>query len=130
MASILLDRACVHFPIYSARSRSLRESLLRGRACGRLGLTPDDRGSVRALVDLSFNLGEGDRLGLVGRNGAGKTTLLRVLAGVYEPTSGGIRRQGSVASLFDLFLGMEPELTGYENILLRGALLGVPWREI
>jgi lipopolysaccharide transport system ATP-binding protein len=73
-----------------------------------------------------LRLGSGDRLGLVGTNGAGKTTLLRVLAGIYEPVLGRLRVQGSLNALLDPNLGMNMELTGRENILLRGLYNGLP----
>jgi len=82
-------------------------------------------GESHVLHDLSFNVKKGQVLGLLGRNGAGKTTLLRVLAGIYEPGVGTVRVDGHVAPLFDLLLGMDPEGTGYENILLRGLFLGM-----
>jgi lipopolysaccharide transport system ATP-binding protein len=79
---------------------------------------------VEALRDVSLDIRAGDRVGLVGHNGAGKTTLLRLLAGIYEPTSGSFRTQGRVTSLLDLTLGLDYEATGYENIILRGLILG------
>ena len=82
---------------------------------------------VRPLLDgVSLGVGAGDRIGVVGRNGDGKTTLLRVLAGIYEPVSGSLRVQGSLNALLDPSLGMNPELTGRENILLRGLYAGLP----
>jgi ABC-2 type transport system ATP-binding protein/lipopolysaccharide transport system ATP-binding protein len=69
-------------------------------------------------------------VGLVGHNGAGKTTLLRVLAGIYEPTIGKAKISGHAAPLFDVALGMDPESTGYENIVLRGLFLGLSKSEI
>jgi lipopolysaccharide transport system ATP-binding protein len=79
---------------------------------------------------VSLDLRDGDRLGVVGHNGAGKSTLLRVLAGVYAPTRGSYFRQGSIASLIDPMLGIEPDATGYENIALRGVLMGISRREM
>ena len=123
--SLRLDSVTVDFPIYSADSRSLKKRLLGRSSGGRIGRDDENRLSIRALEDVTLALGRGDRVGLVGANGAGKTTLLRVFAGIYEPTRGWVRRQGRVASLFDLSLGMDMEATGYENILVRGALLGL-----
>ena len=64
-------------------------------------------------------------MGLTGHNGSGKSTLLRVLAGVYEPTGGILKISGSVASLLDISIGMDPEVTGLENIFLRGLIMGL-----
>jgi ABC-type polysaccharide/polyol phosphate transport system ATPase subunit len=77
---------------------------------------------VHALRGISFEVHDGERLGIVGHNGAGKSTLLRVLAGVYRPTSGAWQIRGRVSSLFELALGFEPEASGWENILYRGYL--------
>ena len=79
---------------------------------------------VTALEGVSFNLGSGDRLGLVGSNGAGKTTLLKVLYGIFEPTSGRIAIDGRVDALFNITLGFRTEATGRRNIELRGLING------
>ena len=79
---------------------------------------------VEALRDITLSLKEGDRVGLVGHNGAGKSTLLRLLSGIYEPTRGSARIRGRVAPVFDLGVGMDPEISGYENIIIRGLFLG------
>jgi ABC-type polysaccharide/polyol phosphate transport system ATPase subunit len=84
---------------------------------------------VNALRDVSLALQPGDRLALVGHNGAGKSTLLRVLAGIYQPTSGTIRCEGRRMSLTDIQVGQDDEATGYEMILLRGLLMGLSRRE-
>jgi len=85
---------------------------------------------VQALRDVSFRLGSGDRLGLIGGNGAGKTTLLRTLAGIYEPAVGRVRVQGSLNALLDPNLGMNLDLTGRENIMLRGLYNGLSQSQI
>jgi ABC-2 type transport system ATP-binding protein/lipopolysaccharide transport system ATP-binding protein len=82
------------------------------------------------LREIDLELRPGDRLALVGHNGAGKSTLLRVLAGAYEPSRGVAEIQGKVSSLLDMTMGMDPELTGRENIVLRGIFLGMTFREI
>jgi lipopolysaccharide transport system ATP-binding protein len=89
-----------------------------------------DRVVVRAIDRITFSWKEGDRVGIVGHNGAGKTTLLRAIAGIYEPTAGSIDVQGRVASMLSIALGMEPEVTGYEYISMRGTILGLTKREI
>lgn len=128
--SLRLDAVTLDFPVYGADSRSLKNSLLRRSTGGRIGRDAAHRLSVRALEDVKFGLAHGDRLGLVGANGAGKTTLLQVLAGVYQPTRGRVDRQGRVAALFSLSLGIDPYSTGYENIKARGMFLGLMPREI
>ena len=77
-----------------------------------------------ALKDISFKLNKGDRLGILGLNGAGKSTLLKVIAGVYEPTEGSVKRNGKIAPLLELGAGFDPQYTGAENIYLYGAVLG------
>lgn len=118
----------VVIPIYNARSRSLRRDVLR-RVGGGLAAREDGAVRVEALRDVTLSLRPGDRVGLVGHNGAGKSTLLRVLAGAYEPSSGRVHIAGRVAALLDIGLGMEPELTGRENILLRAACMGLSARQ-
>lgn len=97
-----------------------------------LSLTALDQhyGSAQVLRGVSLEVPDGACVVVVGRNGAGKTTLLRVLAGVYEPTTGRINREGRVSPLFDVALGMNPEATGYENIRIRGLFLGMDRAEI
>ena len=79
----------------------------------------------QALDDVTLAVERGEMLGIIGRNGAGKTTLLNVMARVLEPASGRLRIRGSVSTIIDLFAGFHPELTGRENVYLRGAFLGV-----
>lgn len=118
--------ACVDFPIFDARSRSLKKQVLAG---GRIG-TGTAVPVVHALREITLSIRQGERVGLVGRNGAGKSTLLRLLAGIYEPTSGFARTVGRVAPVFDLGYGMDPEISGYDNIILRGLFLGMTRRQM
>ncbi|HYD99966.1 MAG TPA: ABC transporter ATP-binding protein [Alphaproteobacteria bacterium] len=123
-----LDDVHVDLPVLDAHQRSFKQSLLR-LGGGRLA----DRGGgmvVRALQGVSLRLQAGDRVALVGFNGSGKTTLLRVMAGILEPMQGRVRSRGRVVALFDALLGIDPDLNAYDNIALRGALLGLSDAEI
>jgi len=130
MAHIEFADVCVDFPIYNANGRSLKKRLMQVATGGQLGADQQGRVVVRALDGLNFSLNNGDRVGLLGHNGAGKSTLLRVLAGVYEPSSGSARIEGEIGSLIDISLGIDAEATGRENIYLRGGLLGMTRAQI
>jgi lipopolysaccharide transport system ATP-binding protein len=129
MALLAFEAVSVDYPIFGADAASLKTTITSAATGGRIGR---DTGVtvVEALRDISFELRDGDRLGLVGHNGAGKSTLLQALAGVYPPTRGRYRREGSLASLVNPMLGIEREATGYENIMIRGLVLGLDRRTI
>jgi len=85
---------------------------------------------VCALDELTLDIRAGQRLGVLGRNGAGKSTLLRVIAGIYPPESGQVSVRGTVATVFDKMLGMDQELSGLENIYVRGMFMGLSHKQI
>lgn len=124
MTHLLIDNISLSFPLYHGESRSLKKTMFSA-ASGRLGEDRKHRLVVEALRNISFSLQIGDRLGLIGSNGAGKTTLLRAMAGIYEPLSGVITLEGAVTALLDPGQGMNPDLTGRENIRLRGLFSGL-----
>ena len=92
--------------------------------------TKGDSEYVYAIKDVSFDVKQGEALGIIGRNGAGKSTLLKILSRVTTPTTGLIRAKGRIASLLEVGTGFHPELTGRENIFLNGAILGMRKHEI
>lgn len=130
MARIVARDISVAFPIYGGSSRSLKNTMIRAATGGLLARDSADRVVVQALNRLSFDINDGDRVGLVGHNGSGKTTLLRVLAGAYEPVSGSLIIEGRVASMLNITLGMDLEATGHENVFMRAALMGLRPKEI
>ncbi|MDQ0377983.1 galactan export ABC transporter ATP-binding subunit Wzt/RfbE [Amycolatopsis thermophila] len=128
MVSIDVQNAYVDFPIFDAKTRSLKKKVL-GKVGGKIG-TESKVPIIEALQDITLSLREGDRVGLVGHNGAGKSTLLRLLSGIYEPTRGLARVEGKVAPVFDLGVGMDPEISGFENIMIRGLFLGMTRKQM
>jgi ABC-type polysaccharide/polyol phosphate transport system ATPase subunit len=130
MALIHLHNVAVSFPLYDVSTRSLKNSLMRVATGGKISSSSAKVVTVDSLRNVSFRLEHGDRLGLIGHNGAGKSTLLRVLAGIYQPMQGVIKVEGSVVPLFEMSLGMDLDATGYDNIKIRAALLGIKPKEL
>ena len=128
LVSITATDACVDFPIFDARSRSLKKTVI-GMVGGNI-TTETKVPVIEALSDINLTLRHGDRIGLVGHNGAGKSTLLRLLSGIYEPTRGTAEINGRVAPVFDLGVGMDPEISGLENIMIRGLFLGMTRKQM
>ncbi|MEX1075301.1 MAG: ABC transporter ATP-binding protein [Pirellulales bacterium] len=129
MTMIMLDEVSVDYPVFGADGESLKKTLTAAATGGRIG-----RGTgitvVEALRHITLELRDGDRLGVVGHNGSGKSTLLQTLAGVYPPTRGSYIHSGSIASLVNPMLGIEREATGFENIMIRGLVVGMNRRTI
>ncbi len=108
---------------------------MRGKPNPYLRVNEADHGNrageeVWALKDISFQVQQGEVLGVIGRNGAGKSTLLKILSRVTAPTSGEIKVRGRVASLLEVGTGFHPDLTGRENVFLNGAILGMTRAEV
>lgn len=130
MAHISIRNLTVEFKVYGSNSRSLKKQILSQATGGRIAENADDTITVKALDNVSLEINDGDRIGLVGHNGSGKTTLLRTIAGIYKPTGGTIEIEGSVRALLNPAAGMDTEATGIENIYLRGYVLGMSKREV
>lgn len=120
----------VEFPIYQGGARSLKKTLLGGTTRGNLAHDSHDRVLVRALHDVSLDIDDGDRVGIIGANGAGKTTLLKVLAGIFKPTHGRAIISGRTTALISSTVGLNPAATGRENIVLRGMYMDIHPRDM
>ena len=123
MAFIEADQLCLHFPVTSRGTFS-------GPKRPENMVKVNGKHYILALGGLSFSIEQGAKVGIIGRNGSGKSTLLRTLGKIYAPTAGTLRTRGSISSLFNLNLGTNQDLSGRENILLRGLIKGWSRREI
>ena len=131
MAQIVLENVVADFPVYGSQP-SFRNALI-GRVVGGVLRRQNATGKrvvVRALENISLTVHHGDQLGIIGHNGAGKSTMLRVFAGIYQPSQGTISIEGRVSPLFSTSPGLDPDDTGYENIVTCGLLLGMSRDEI
>jgi len=124
--AIVCRQVVKHYYYYEHRTTSLRE-LFRRRVLRRPLHVRQPR---FALSGLDLRVGQGEGVALLGRNGSGKSTVLRLLAGIYQPTSGEIEVRGRIGTVMELGAGFHPELTGTENVHLYGAMLGLSRREV
>lgn len=126
-ALVELRDVSLRFVTYTDKQYSLKKSALN-LLLRREGPPPTNE--FWALSDVNLSMHKGERIGILGFNGAGKSTLLRLLARIYTPTSGRLTVKGRVAPLIEMGAGFNPELSGYDNILLNGAMLGIRPREM
>jgi lipopolysaccharide transport system ATP-binding protein len=125
LAHIKFENVSVEFSIFDVKSRSLKNKLVNIATGGLLRQDTGNSYHIKALSNVTFDIEDGDRVGIVGHNGAGKSTLLRTINKIYVPTSGCARIDGETSSLIDISLGIDPDATGRENVFIRGALLGL-----
>jgi lipopolysaccharide transport system ATP-binding protein len=104
--------------------------LVKGLFSKKMRAAPPSVEEFWALKDINLSIEEGDRLAILGKNGAGKSTLLKIISRITEPTHGRLKISGRVASLLEVGTGFHPDLTGRENILLNGAIMGMSYQEI
>ncbi|MFZ4515480.1 MAG: ABC transporter ATP-binding protein [Acidimicrobiia bacterium] len=121
-AAITVSDVSKHFRLYHEKYSSLKEKVI---TFGRKSYE-----DFWALQDINFSIDSGQTIGLVGHNGSGKSTLLKCIAGILQPTTGEIRCRGRIAALLELGAGMQPDLTGRENIFLNGSILGLSKRDL
>jgi lipopolysaccharide transport system ATP-binding protein len=126
MIAVRFEHVSKSYPIYSQILTGLKASLLRPGAT----LQRFKRHRFMALNDVSFEVARGESVGLIGSNGSGKSTTLALMAGVLSAQVGTVEVRGRVCPLLELGAGFHPELTGRENILLNGILLGLTKREV
>jgi ABC-2 type transport system ATP-binding protein len=119
--AISIDSVSKRFRLYHERPSSLKERVLR--------LRRTRAEEFWALRDVSFDVADGETVGLIGANGSGKTTLLKIIGGILRPTAGRVTTRGRIAALLELGAGFHPELTGRENVYLNASILGLPKRE-
>lgn len=127
---VKLDAVSLAYPVYSIRAQSIRNTIANLAVGGKLLKNGQDVVYVKALDKVSFELNDGDRLGIIGHNGAGKTTLLKTIAGVYEPDTGTIDVDGKISSMIDVAQGVDPELTGRENLINMGRIRGFSTKQL
>src|SRR3989344_4169128 len=115
---IKLKNIGLQFRVYHEKGFTLKDAVIRT-----LTFQPaSNYTAFWALKDISLEIKEGERVGIIGRNGAGKTTLLKAIAKVYKPSIGKIEVKGRIAPLIEVGAGFHPELTGRENVFLNGAI--------
>lgn len=124
--AILFDRVSKSYHLYHPMTGGIKSFLFHLPEA--VKTLKDSRYEV--IREVTFQVGKGESLGIIGRNGAGKSTILGLIAGIIKPTKGKITVQGRISSLLELGGGFHPELTGRENIVMNGVLLGLTKNEV
>ena len=119
---IIIDNISKIYNMYNSPTDRLKEALSIRNRCFHT--------EFYALKNISFDVAEGEIVGIMGRNGAGKSTLLKIITGVLQPTCGTIRVSGRISSLLELGAGFNPEYTGIENVYFYGTIMGLSKAEI
>jgi len=129
MAQILLKIVYISFPLYGLNSLSLKATVTKVALGGVLAIKNLDA-EVMSLNNINFHAENSERIGIIGDNGSGKTTFLKMVAGIYEPTNGEVFVEGSIMSMLSIFLGIDMETSGLENIIMRCRIMGLNRNEV
>ena len=116
MPHIDIRNVSLEYPVYTTENTSIKKHLINLTIGGLISKKSHKATIIKALENINLRVNKGDRVGILGHNGAGKTTLLRCISGIYKPTFGEIIRSGSLVPLIEISAGLEPELSGIENI--------------
>jgi len=134
MAHVIAKDVSLVYPMVGSHARGRHKVNIGAGGAAQVGgkiIQVGKRGrGVQALNNINLDIKPGARLGILGSNGAGKSTLLRVLGGIYRPSSGTLDVEGRMTGLFNLNLGVSKESSGYENIILKGLMLGLSREKI
>jgi len=129
MAKISIKNVNISFPVYGLSNRSLKATVTKAAVGGMLSIESSET-SVLALNDINLEVAASEKIGLIGDNGSGKSTFLKLVAGIYEPTKGKIEIEGSIMSMLSIFLGIDMETSGLENIIMRCRIMGLNGKQI
>ncbi|WP_066018470.1 ABC transporter ATP-binding protein [Endozoicomonas atrinae] len=116
MSYIKLKNVSLEYPIYNSESTSLKRDIIKFTTGGLITRRKKKITTVKALSNINLEITSGTRLGIVGHNGSGKSTLLRCISGIFRPTKGTVSISGTISTLLEIGAGIEPELSGYDNI--------------
>lgn len=128
--SIDLKNVSLDYPVYDYSALSLQKAIVSLASAGSISKPKDGVVKVRSVNKLSLSLNAGDKLAIIGGNGAGKTSLLKLIAGIYEPSTGERKVSGKITTILGTGFGLDEEATGYQNIVLGGIALGYRLKEI
>ncbi len=121
MSVIRLENVDLLFQLW--KEKRIKDVLIPGKNRG-FNEFNKDNGLLHAIQNVSLTIQNGERVAIIGHNGAGKSTLLKIISGIYPPTSGTLQVEGRISSMFELATGFEMEQSGWDNIYLRGLMLG------
>ncbi len=132
MAKVILENVSVRFPLYDLSRKGLMVTIIKKYMVGgKIQKTDDSKiPVVTALDNINLSLQDGDKLAIRGHNGSGKTTLLRTVLGSFKPINGTVLTEGSIVSMVGINLGFDADATGYQNIFIRGAIMGFTKKQI